>query len=122
VAGGVVCRQLNFTGASAVMRYSYNYGEGSGPVLLDNIKRTGNESYIWECSHSGWNVYHPYCASHRYDVGVDCYWCQACSDRYWTGNLIDLNVFVWVFHNRWPIQTIDFEKEKLLQYFYNKFL
>jgi hypothetical protein len=36
-------------------------------------------------------VYHPSCAYHHFDVGVDCYWCQACSDRYWTGNLIDLN-------------------------------
>jgi hypothetical protein len=23
-------------------------------------------------------------------VGVDCYWCQACGDRYWIGNLIAL--------------------------------
>ena len=73
VEGGVVCRQLNFTGASWVMQVSYYYGRGSGPVLLDNIKCTGNETYIWECSHRGWNVYDPYCASHPYDVGVDCY-------------------------------------------------
>ena len=73
MAGGVVCRQLNFTGASAVMRHSYYYGRGSGPVLLDNIKCTGNESYIWECSHRGWNVYDPDCAFHLWDVGVDCY-------------------------------------------------
>jgi hypothetical protein len=39
-------------------------------------------------------------------VGVDCYWCQACGDRYWTGNVIDLKVFMWVFHNRWSTQTI----------------
>ena len=69
--GGVVCRELNFTGANAVNRNSY--GARSGLVLLWNIKCTGNESYIWECSHSGWNVYLPYCASHGYDAGVDCY-------------------------------------------------
>jgi hypothetical protein len=73
VEGGVVCRQLNFTGVSAVIRYSYYYGAGSGPVLLDNIKCTGNETYIWEFSHNGWNVYHPSCAYHHFDVGVDCY-------------------------------------------------
>ena len=74
VEGGVVCRQLNFTGANAVMSlwYHYGYRAGSGPVLLDNIKCTGNETYIWECSHNGWNVYHPKCDTHRYDVGVDC--------------------------------------------------
>ena len=69
--GGVVCRQLNFTEAKAVMRYSDYYGRGSGPILLDIIKCTGNESYIWECSHLGWNV-HMNCI-HYLDVGVDCY-------------------------------------------------
>jgi hypothetical protein len=32
-------------------------------------------------------------------VGVDCYWCQACGDRYWIGNLIALKVFMWVFYS-----------------------
>ncbi|CAB3992175.1 deleted in malignant brain tumors 1 -like, partial [Paramuricea clavata] len=73
VEGGVVCRQLNFTGANAVMWNSYPYGGGSGPVLLWNIQCTGNETYIWECSHNGWNVYNPYCDRHGSDVGVDCY-------------------------------------------------
>jgi hypothetical protein len=113
VDGGVVCRQLNFTGANAVTQSSNPYGAGSGPVLLDDIKCTGNESYIWECSHGGWNVYHSYCDRFSFDVGVDCYWCEAYSDRYWTGNLIDLKVFMWVFHNRWPInQTIGYISKK----------
>jgi hypothetical protein len=90
VEGAVVCRQLNFTGANAVIKYSRPYGAGSGPILFDNIKCTGNESFIWECSHRGWNVYSPWC-SHLNDVGVDCHWCQAYGDRYWTRNLIDLN-------------------------------
>jgi hypothetical protein len=108
---GVVCRQLGFTGMNATRKNAY-YGEGSGPILLDNVKCTGNESYIWECSHRGWNV-HLAC-NHSDDVGVDCYWCQACGDRYWTGNLIDLKVFMWVFYNRWPTQTVYFDKAKLL--------
>ena len=66
----VVCRQLNFTGANFTRGY---YGGGSGTVLLDNIKCTGNELYIWECIHLGWNVYLPGCATHRYDVSVECY-------------------------------------------------
>jgi deleted-in-malignant-brain-tumors protein 1 len=70
VEGEVVCRQLNFTGANAVMQNSYPYGEGSGPILLDIIKCTGNESYIWDCSHRGWNVH--YLCKHNEDVGVDC--------------------------------------------------
>ena len=104
VEGGVVCRQLNFTGAKAVKPNSDYYGAGSGPILLDNIKCTGNESYIWECSHSGWNVYHRYCDRYSVDVGVDCYWCQAYGDRYWTGNFIDLKVFMWVFIADGPLK------------------
>jgi hypothetical protein len=75
VEGAVVCRQLNFTGANAVMKNIHPYGAGSGPILFDSIKCTGNESFIWECSHRGWNVYHPVC-DHSDDVGVDCQWCQ----------------------------------------------
>ena len=73
--GGVVCRQLNFTGAQAVSWRSdeqmIGYEIASGPILLDNIKCTGNESYIWDCSHRGWNAH--YACSHHYDVHVDCY-------------------------------------------------
>jgi hypothetical protein len=47
-------------------------------------------------------VYPSGCSSHYLDAGVDCYWCQDCGNWYWTGNLIDLKVFMWVFHNRWP--------------------
>ena len=65
----VVCRQLGFDGASATMTKAY-YGQGSGPILLDDVRCTGNESYIGECSHNGWKVHD---CSHSEDVGVDCY-------------------------------------------------
>ena len=71
---GVVCRQLGFTGENATSYGAvgaYN-GEESAPILLDRFKCTGNESYIWNCSHSGWNNAHPACR-HSHDVGVDCY-------------------------------------------------
>ena len=47
VEGAVVCRQLNFTGANAVVKNSNPYGAGSGPILFDNIKCTVvmNHSY-----------------------------------------------------------------------------
>jgi deleted-in-malignant-brain-tumors protein 1 len=69
--GSVLCRQLGFTGVNATRKYAY-YGRGIGPILLNNIRCTGNESYIWECSHHGWNVYPMYCG-HWFDLGVDCY-------------------------------------------------
>ena len=68
-SAGVVCRQMGFAGASAIRKRSY-YGRGTGPTLLYNPQCTGKESYIWDCSHRGWNVV--YCG-HYWDVGVDCY-------------------------------------------------
>ena len=67
---GVVCRQLGFSGANATRKEAY-YGEGSGPTLLDDVQcPTGNESYIWNCRHRGWNIEN---CGHHEDVGVDCY-------------------------------------------------
>ena len=66
---GVVCRQLGFAGASATRKYAH-YGQGSGPTLLYNVQCTGDESYIWDCSHRGWNAV---ICDHSSDVGVDCY-------------------------------------------------
>ena len=53
---GVVCRQLGFTEASATRKYAY-YGQGSGPILLYFVRCTGDESYIWDCLHRGWNFH-----------------------------------------------------------------
>jgi hypothetical protein len=64
----VVCRQLGFNGANAVRGGSY-YGEGSGPILLSEVQCTGEESYIWDCSHGGWNKHN---CSHSRDAGVEC--------------------------------------------------
>ena len=64
----VVCRQLGFDGVSATRVRAY-YGQGSGPILLDNVRCTGKESYIWDCKHNGWNDDD---CSHDEDVGVDC--------------------------------------------------
>ena len=63
------CRQLGFTGANATRNEAY-FGQGSGPILLDDVQCTGNESYIWDCVHRGWNVDD---CGHYEDVGVECY-------------------------------------------------
>ena len=65
----VVCRQLGFDGVSATKARAY-YGRGSGPILLDDVRCNGNESYIGECSHRGWGTHN---CGHNEDVGVDCY-------------------------------------------------
>ena len=65
----IVCRQLGFTGTNATRAEAY-FGQGSGPILLDNVRCTGSESYIWDCSHNRWNDHD---CDHSEDVGVECY-------------------------------------------------
>ena len=107
----VVCRQLSFTGVYKTRKNAY-YGWGSGPILLDIIRCTGDESYIWECSHRGWNQNSCY---HSDDVGVDCHWMPGIqrtildSKFYWF-----LKVFVWVFHVGWLTQTISTLTKKII--------
>ena len=67
----VVCRQLGYSGANTTIFFGYYYDETS-PVLLSNVQCSGNESFIWDCSHSGWNNAPGYCRQYR-DVAVGCY-------------------------------------------------
>ena len=63
----VVCRSLGMAGGE-VMKYAF-FGEGSGPILLDNVECSGSESSLTECSHRGWGIND---CSHGEDVGVIC--------------------------------------------------
>ena len=65
----VVCRQLGFKGVNKTRVKAYD-GKGSGAILLDKVRRTGNETYIWECLHDGWKRHD---CEHKEDVGVECY-------------------------------------------------
>ena len=71
---GVACRQLGFTGADVTLSGTY-FGRGSGPVLLLMRSEgcTGKESYIWDCSHYGWNNAPVACTFRRHVVYVECY-------------------------------------------------
>ena len=60
----VVCRTLGYTfGVS-----NWTFGAGTGPVWLDSIDCSGEESSITECSHSDWGSDRP----HFLDLGVVC--------------------------------------------------
>ena len=64
----VVCAELGYLGAAQYHCCAY-YGQGSGPIWLDNLACTGNETSLYYCSHSGvGNNYD----SHYEDVGVVC--------------------------------------------------
>ena len=47
------------------------YGQGSGPIWLDYLRCTGNETALMNCSHSGIGITRYYCG-HDDDVGVQC--------------------------------------------------
>ncbi|KAK7483846.1 hypothetical protein BaRGS_00024954, partial [Batillaria attramentaria] len=47
-----------------------HYGQGRGPILLDDVRCRGNESSILDCQHRGLGVF--WFCDHSEDVGVDC--------------------------------------------------
>ncbi|KPP77323.1 scavenger receptor cysteine-rich domain-containing group B protein-like, partial [Scleropages formosus] len=68
VDANVVCRQLRCGSAVAVASSSM-FGQGSGPILLDNVDCTGIESDLGRCGSLGWGIHNCY---HYEDVGVTC--------------------------------------------------
>ena len=66
---GVVCRQLGF-GSSGTAIGSASFGQGSGPILLDSVTCSGNESTLASCGHLGVNVTSS--CSHSEDAGMRC--------------------------------------------------
>ena len=54
----------------ATVVYQAAFGQGTGPVLLSNVRCTGTESSLLSCSHDGIDVA-MYCF-HDDDAGVIC--------------------------------------------------
>ena len=69
----VVCRQLGFGTYGYSHNHSY-FGQGSGPIWLDNVQCSGSESTLVTCVHLGFNVTRN--CSHSEDAGVRCYGTQ----------------------------------------------
>ena len=66
----VVCRHLGFGLYGSSYHNSY-FGEGSGPIWLDNVVCIGTETTLASCGHLGFNITRS--CSHREDAGVRCY-------------------------------------------------
>ena len=64
----VVCRMLNLSAATAAPSRAA-FGEGRGPIWLDNLHCTGNENSLLDCSHYGLGSHD---CRHTEDAGVVC--------------------------------------------------
>ena len=64
----VVCRQLGYQGAAGYRKRAY-YGQGSGPIWLDNLLCTGTETSLYNCVHPGIGINN---CGHHEDAGVLC--------------------------------------------------
>ncbi|XP_052714545.1 deleted in malignant brain tumors 1 protein-like isoform X3 [Crassostrea angulata] len=65
----VVCRSLGLPWGASKAYSDASYGQGSGPILLDDVKCTGSESRIEDCSHSPWGSHN---CGHGEDVSIKC--------------------------------------------------
>ena len=65
----VVCNELGLVKAIHETKKA-KYGQGIGPVWLNNVQCTGGESSLFSCPHSGWGNVGS--CTHGNDAGVKC--------------------------------------------------
>ena len=63
----MIIRCVIFLGAIA--RPDAVYGQGSGPIILDDVRCTGLEYRLFDCTHEGFEAHN---CVHSQDIGVVC--------------------------------------------------
>ena len=64
----VVCQQLGYPDAVSAP-LNARYGQGTGPIWLDDIQCIGNESDIFACTHNGIGSHN---CKHEADASAEC--------------------------------------------------
>ncbi|NWS34935.1 C163A protein, partial [Polioptila caerulea] len=64
----VVCKQLQCGSAVKALNRA-PFGEGTGPTWLYRVDCRGDESAVWNCTHTGWGAF---TCPHYFDIGVIC--------------------------------------------------
>ncbi|XP_063297840.1 scavenger receptor cysteine-rich domain-containing group B protein-like [Pelobates fuscus] len=67
-SAAIVCKQLNCGYALEALHNAY-FEKGSGNILMDDVKCSGSEQALSQCSHRGWGVHD--CRPHE-DAGIIC--------------------------------------------------
>ena len=65
----VICKQLGHDRADRVHYRASQFGEGTGPIWLDEVYCPSSAESILECSHNGYGTHD---CKHSEDVGVTC--------------------------------------------------
>ena len=65
----VVCRQLGYLSRGALALTSAHFGQGTGPIVLDNVQCGGLELYLTDCDSNGLYVHN---CRHAEDASVRC--------------------------------------------------
>ena len=64
----VVCRQLGYPVAIRTSTYA-EFGEGKGPIHLDDVDCRGEEAMLYQCRANRWGTSN---CNHNEDAGVVC--------------------------------------------------
>ena len=86
----VVCTQLGFLDAISAVSGA-EFGEGTGPTLLDDMQCIGNESALSNCSARPIKQHN---CNHSKDAGVRCNPCQLRKWKAYTYILINIKCFI----------------------------
>ncbi|XP_078059212.1 scavenger receptor cysteine-rich domain-containing protein DMBT1-like [Mustelus asterias] len=68
-AGTVICKQLGCGTFVSIDYDARSFGEGSGPIWLDEVECLSHESTLWQCQADPWGQHN---CHHREDAGVVC--------------------------------------------------